>query len=152
MSSKIVEAGAGVHSLAMAVAVSIFSQRQMLNADHIIIAGHKLAFVWCERNGYNVLSLTIIPDSIYTERYMNLPDANPGGYINASISNVTAFHGVDYLLAHGSGDDNVHYANSAHLLDMLTRERVRGFRFRMFTDRHVHAHSRWPNLLNFCTQ
>lgn len=68
---------------------------------------------------------------------MNTPDVNPGGYVNASISNVTAFHGVDYLLAHGSGDDNVHYANSAHLLDMLTQEKVRGFRFRMFTDRYV---------------
>ena len=77
------------------------------------------------------------PDSIYTERYMNLPDVNPGGYINASISNVTGFHNVDYLLAHGSGDDNVHFANSAHLLDMLAGERVRKFRFRMFTDRCV---------------
>lgn len=68
---------------------------------------------------------------------MNTPDVNPGGYVNASISNVTGFHGVDFLLAHGSGDDNVHYANSAHLLDMLTQEKVRGFRFRMFTDRYV---------------
>jgi dipeptidyl aminopeptidase len=66
---------------------------------------------------------------------MNLPSLNPSGYINASISNVTAFHNVDFLFAHGSGDDNVHYANSAHLLDMLTRDHVRGFRFRMFTDR-----------------
>lgn len=74
-------------------------------------------------------------DSIYTERYMNLPDVNPGGYVNASISNVTGFHNVNYLLAHGSGDDNVHFLNSAHLLDMLTREKVRKFRFRMFTDR-----------------
>ena len=77
------------------------------------------------------------PDTIYTERYMNLPDVNPGGYINASISNVTGFHNVDYLLAHGSGDDNVHFLNSAHLLDMLTREKVRNFRFRMFTDRYA---------------
>jgi len=68
---------------------------------------------------------------------MNLPVNNAGGYVNASISNVTAFHGMNYLLAHGSGDDNVHYANSAHLLDMFTQEQVRGFRFRMFTDRYV---------------
>jgi len=101
MSSKVVEAGAGVHSLAMAVAPTT-SWR--------------------------------LYDSIYTERYMDLPAINPEGYVNASISNVTAFHGVDYLLAHGSGDDNVHYAHSAHLLDMLTRAKVRGFRFRMFTD------------------
>ena len=82
--------------------------------------------------------LTPIPlDSIYTERYMNLPAANPEGYVTASISNVTGFHHADFLLAHGSGDDNVHFANSAHLLDMLTAEKVRGFRFRMFTDRYV---------------
>jgi dipeptidyl aminopeptidase len=74
-------------------------------------------------------------DSIYTERYMNLPALNPSGYINASISNVTGFRNVDFLLAHGSGDDNVHFANSAHLLDMFTKDKVRNFRFRMFTDR-----------------
>ncbi|KZT20995.1 hypothetical protein NEOLEDRAFT_1074339 [Neolentinus lepideus HHB14362 ss-1] len=101
MSSKVVEADAGIHSLAMAVA-PVTSWR--------------------------------LYDSIYTERYMNLPDLNPDGYINASISNVTGFRNVDYLLAHGSGDDNVHYANSAHLLDMFTRAQVRDFRFRMFTD------------------
>lgn len=32
----------------------------------------------------------------------------------------------------------VHFANSAHLLDMLTQSQVRGFRFRMFTDRFVY--------------
>ncbi|KAG6917095.1 hypothetical protein DXG01_003915 [Tephrocybe rancida] len=92
--------------------------------------------------GVHSLSMAVAPvtswrlyDSIYTERYMNLPQLNPGGYINASISNVTGFHNVDYLLAHGSGDDNVHYANSAHLLDMFTKAQVRNFRFRMFTDR-----------------
>ena len=66
---------------------------------------------------------------------MNLPAVNPDGYVTASISNVTGFNHIDFLFAHGSADDNVHYANSAHLLDMLTAEKVRGFRFRMFTDR-----------------
>ena len=68
---------------------------------------------------------------------MSTPQANPEGYVNASITDVTGFHNADFLLAHGSGDDNVHFANSAHLLDMLTREQVRKFRFRMFTDRYV---------------
>ena len=76
-------------------------------------------------------------DSIYTERYMGLPEDNPGGYINASISHVEGFKNIDFLFAHGSGDDNVHLAHSAHLLDMLTREQVRNFRFRMFTDRSL---------------
>ena len=65
---------------------------------------------------------------------MSTPSLNPGGYANASISNMTGFHNINYLLAHGSGDDNVHFANSAHLLDMFTADKVRGFRFRMFTD------------------
>ncbi|KAF7322541.1 hypothetical protein HMN09_00032600 [Mycena chlorophos] len=101
MSAKVVEADAGIHSLAMSVA-PVTSWR--------------------------------LYDSIYTERYMNLPELNPGGYINASISNVTAFAKVDYLLAHGSADDNVHFSNSAHLLDMFTKAHIRNFRFRMFTD------------------
>ncbi|KAJ3485457.1 hypothetical protein NLJ89_g11898 [Agrocybe chaxingu] len=101
MSSKVVEAHAKIHSLAMAVA-PVTSWR--------------------------------LYDSIYTERYMNLPSLNEGGYVNASVSNVEGFKEVDYLLAHGSGDDNVHYANSAHLLDMLTAAKVRKYRFRMFTD------------------
>ncbi|KAF8634638.1 hypothetical protein AX15_000785 [Amanita polypyramis BW_CC] len=101
MSSKVVEADAGIHSLAIAVA-PVTSWR--------------------------------LYDSIYTERYMNLPDLNPEGYVIASISNVTGFKNVDFLLAHGSGDDNVHFANSAHLVDMFTQSHVRSFRFRLFTD------------------
>ncbi|KAF8840395.1 hypothetical protein BDN67DRAFT_951704 [Paxillus ammoniavirescens] len=101
MASKVAEADAGIHSLAMAIA-PVTSWR--------------------------------LYDSVYTERYMGLPNDNPDGYINASISHVDGFKNVDYLLAHGSGDDNVHFANSAHLLDMLTQAQVRNFRFRMFTD------------------
>ncbi|KAI0071164.1 dipeptidyl aminopeptidase [Panus rudis PR-1116 ss-1] len=112
MSSKVVEANAGIHSLAMAVAP---------------VASWKLY------------------DSIYTERYMDLPQVNPKGYVTASISNVTGFHEVDYLLAHGSGDDNVHYANSAHLLDMFTAAKVRNFRFRMFTDSDHSINTRGAN-------
>ena len=66
---------------------------------------------------------------------MGLPDDNPGGYINASISHVEGFKNIDFLFAHGSGDDNVHFAHSAHLLDMFTEAQVQNFRFRMFTDR-----------------
>ncbi|KIY51898.1 hypothetical protein FISHEDRAFT_70393 [Fistulina hepatica ATCC 64428] len=101
MSSKVAEANAGVHSLAMAVA-PVTSWR--------------------------------LYDSIYTERYMNLPDVNPGGYINASITDVEGFKHINYLLAHGTADDNVHFANTAHLLDMFVKAQVRGYRFRIFVD------------------
>jgi len=97
---------------------------------------HKEPVVWAYTH-------EISPDSIYTERYMNLPSLNPGGYVNASISNMTGFDNIDFLLAHGSGDDNVHFANSAHLLDMLTTAHVRRFQFRMFTDRYANNFFRW---------
>ncbi|WWC73095.1 uncharacterized protein I206_107060 [Kwoniella pini CBS 10737] len=75
-------------------------------------------------------------DSIYTERYMSVPSTNQEGYIKSAVNNVTSFSSdkVDFIWAHGSGDDNVHYVNSASLLDKLTQQQVRGWRFRMFTD------------------
>ncbi|KAM0756671.1 hypothetical protein T439DRAFT_321362 [Meredithblackwellia eburnea MCA 4105] len=73
-------------------------------------------------------------DTIYTERYMSTPDINLQGYVNSSVHDMAGFHNIDFLLAHGSGDDNVHYLNTAALLDRLTIDHVRNFRFRMFTD------------------
>ena len=66
---------------------------------------------------------------------MGLPDTNPEGYFTTSVANVSGFNNINYLLMHGSGDDNVHFQNSAHLLDMLTQAGVRNFEFRMYTDR-----------------
>jgi len=93
------------------------------------------------QSGLFTLGMAVAPvtdwlfyDSIYTERYMNLPSANPDGYTSAAVNNVSAFGEVDFLWAHGSGDDNVHYLNTASLLDKLTQSHVRGWRFRMFTD------------------
>jgi dipeptidyl aminopeptidase len=139
MSSKVVEADAGIHSLAIAVAVGtraappddLLMSRSFQPVTSWRLYGKPKMFL----NLWRKSRIGLCLDSIYTERYMNLPRLNPGGYINASISNVTGFHKVDYLLMHGSGDDNVHFANSAHLLDMLTEAHVRNFRFRMFTDR-----------------
>lgn len=73
-------------------------------------------------------------DAIYTERYMNTPDANPDGYAASRVNNLTSLDGKDLLIGHGSGDDNVHFANTASLVDRLTQERIRGWRMRMFTD------------------
>ncbi|GAA5838075.1 hypothetical protein JCM9279_004119 [Rhodotorula babjevae] len=75
-------------------------------------------------------------DSVYTERYMALPtdDDNLIGYANASVSRMEGFSHADFALAHGSGDDNVHFQNTANLLDRFTLAHIRRFRFRMFTD------------------
>jgi dipeptidyl aminopeptidase len=67
---------------------------------------------------------------------MSTPLLNPTGYAQSAVSNMSGFAslGSNYALAHGSGDDNVHFLNSASLLDRLTMAKVRGFKFRMFTD------------------
>ncbi|PWN38808.1 hypothetical protein IE81DRAFT_354572, partial [Ceraceosorus guamensis] len=73
-------------------------------------------------------------DSIYTERYMKMPSQNRAGYANSSVMISDGFRHARYLLAQGSGDDNVHFESSAHLLDILTKAQIRNFQFRMFTD------------------
>lgn len=58
-------------------------------------------------------------DTIYTERYMGLPQDNPNGYDdNSPINHVEKLKG-DYLLVHGTGDDNVHFQNSIELAEEL---------------------------------
>jgi len=54
-------------------------------------------------------------DSIYTERYMGLPQQNEAAYKKSSpIFSASHLHG-SLLLAHGTGDDNVHMQNSMQM-------------------------------------
>ncbi|MBU2927641.1 S9 family peptidase [Winogradskyella psychrotolerans] len=58
-------------------------------------------------------------DSIYTERYMTTPQENPTGYDeNSPINHVDKLKG-DYLLIHGTGDDNVHVQNTMRMVEAL---------------------------------
>ena len=58
-------------------------------------------------------------DTIYTERYLQTPQLNPTGYDNFSpINHVNQLKG-NFLLVHGTGDDNVHFQNSVDLVDAL---------------------------------
>lgn len=43
-------------------------------------------------------------DSVYTERYMNLPTTNLKGYETTAVTNMTGFENTDFLLVHGTGD------------------------------------------------
>jgi dipeptidyl-peptidase-4 len=60
-------------------------------------------------------------DTIYTERFMRTPDENPGGYDDNSPFNYPELLKGDYLLIHGSGDDNVHVQNSMRMIEALVQ-------------------------------
>lgn len=58
-------------------------------------------------------------DTIYTERYMSTPQLNGDGYDAFSpVTHVDKLKG-NYLLIHGTGDDNVHFQNSVAMVDKL---------------------------------
>jgi dipeptidyl-peptidase-4 len=60
-------------------------------------------------------------DNIYTERYMQTPQENEQGYDdNSPINHVDKLKG-NYLLIHGMTDDNVHYQNTAEMVNALVK-------------------------------
>ncbi|MCL9809319.1 S9 family peptidase [Flavobacterium luminosum] len=60
-------------------------------------------------------------DSIYTERYMQTPQENAGGYDNNSpINHVSKLKG-NFLLIHGTADDNVHVQNTMKMVEALVQ-------------------------------
>ncbi len=60
-------------------------------------------------------------DTAYTERYMGRPQDDPEGYEDSSPVNHVAGLQGKLLLVHSTGDDNVHFANTAELLNDLIR-------------------------------
>ena len=58
-------------------------------------------------------------NSIYTERFLQTPQENASGYDeNSPINFVDKLKG-NFLLIHGSGDDNVHLQNSMQMMEAL---------------------------------
>lgn len=60
-------------------------------------------------------------DSIYTERYMRDEKENKEGYEENSPVNFADQLRGNYLLAHGSSDDNVHYQHAAEMAAALIK-------------------------------
>jgi dipeptidyl-peptidase-4 len=58
-------------------------------------------------------------DSIYTERYLGLLPQNEHGYRESSPVDKAAGLKGKLLIAHGTGDDNVHFANTLTLINEL---------------------------------
>jgi len=58
-------------------------------------------------------------DTIYTERYMARPQDDPGGYQDSSPVNQAAKLRGKLMIAHATGDDNVHFANTSEVINEL---------------------------------
>ncbi|KAK3082967.1 hypothetical protein FSP39_010233 [Pinctada imbricata] len=98
-------------------------------------------------------------DSVYAERYMNTIDDNPEGYKMSNVSRHAAnFKKSNFMLIHGTGDDNVHFQNSAQLMKALVEANV-FFRSQIYTDqKHSlntgntkrHLYETMDDFLNVC--
>ena len=63
-------------------------------------------------------------DTIYTERFMQTPKMNPEGYREGSPLTYADQIEGNYLLVHGTRDDNVHFQNSVEMINRLVAEDV----------------------------
>ena len=85
----------------------------------------------CILKGNDIFSLAIAVapvtnwrfyDTIYTERFMGLPKENSESYDLNSPLNFAHLLKGDYLLIHGSADDNVHLQNTMRMAEELIQE------------------------------
>lgn len=63
-------------------------------------------------------------DTIWTERYMGLPQENVEGYKAANVLNYIDGLKGNLLIVHGTGDDNVHVQNTMQVVDALQNRAI----------------------------
>lgn len=74
-------------------------------------------------------------DTVYTERYMRTPRENPDGYDdNSPLAHAGKIKG-DFLLIHGSADDNVHFQNAMEFSERMVQAGVQ-FDMAFYTNRN----------------
>lgn len=74
-------------------------------------------------------------NSIYTERYMNLPSKNKNYVETAQIKDVDKLKEVTrFLVMHGTADDNVHLQNLLWLLDKFNILQIENYDVHFFPD------------------
>lgn len=74
-------------------------------------------------------------DTIYTERFMQTPQENPGGYDENSPLSYPELLKGKYLLVHGSGDDNVHVQNTMRMVEALVQAN-KDFEWAIYPDKN----------------
>uniref|UniRef100_A0A663EWE1 Dipeptidyl peptidase 4 n=1 Tax=Aquila chrysaetos chrysaetos TaxID=223781 RepID=A0A663EWE1_AQUCH len=99
-------------------------------------------------------------DSIYTERYMGLPIAsdNLKNYNSSTVmARAEKFKEVEYLLIHGTADDNVHFQQAAQISKALVDAEV-DFQAMWYTDKdhaiagqaHKHIYTHMSHFIKQC--
>ncbi|XP_072435566.1 dipeptidyl peptidase 4 isoform X3 [Chiloscyllium punctatum] len=99
-------------------------------------------------------------DSMYTERYMGYPTENDNlqFYKNSTVmERAENFKLVDYLLIHGTADDNVHFQQAAQISKALVNKEV-DFQAMWYTDKdhglsglaYSHLYVHMSNFLRQC--
>ncbi|KAL5340183.1 putative dipeptidyl peptidase 4 [Aspergillus crustosus] len=114
------------------------AKKRWIDEDHVAIwgwsyGGYLTGKVLETDSGVFTLGLLTAPvsdwrlyDSLYTERYMKTLETNAEGYNTTAIRKTAGFKNVagGFLIQHGTGDDNVHFQNSAALVDTLIGDEV----------------------------
>lgn len=149
-------------------AAKLLGERDYVNKDKIGIWGWSYGGFMssnCLFKGNQTFSMAIAVapvtswrfyDSIYTERYMTTPQENASGYDeNSPINHVDKLKG-DFLLIHGSGDDNVHVQNTMRMVEALVQANKQ-FDWMIYPDRNhsiyggntrFHLYTKMTNFIN----
>jgi len=104
--------------------------------------GFMTSLAMMKGNGTFKMGIAVAPvtnwkyyDNIYTERFMRTPQENESGYNDNSPINFANSLQGNYLLVHGSADDNVHFQNSVEMINALVRANKQ-FDFFMYPNRN----------------
>ncbi|MFB9056979.1 S9 family peptidase [Mariniflexile ostreae] len=112
-------------------AAKALGERSYVNADAIGIwgwsfGGHMATNCLLKGNDVFKMAIAVAPvtswrfyDTIYTERYMRTPQENPKGYDDNSPLEYPELLKGNYLLLHGSADDNVHVQHTMRMVEAL---------------------------------
>ncbi|NWS17389.1 DPP4 peptidase, partial [Pachyramphus minor] len=149
-----------------------FSEMSFVDKDRIAIwgwsyGGYVTSMVLGSGSGVFKCGIAVAPvshwqyyDSIYTERYMGLPRENDNlqNYRNSTVmARAEEFKEVEYLLIHGTADDNVHFQQAAQISKALVDAEV-DFQAMWYTDKdhaisgqaHKHIYTHMSHFIKQC--
>ncbi|NWW97042.1 DPP4 peptidase, partial [Rhynochetos jubatus] len=149
-----------------------FSEMSFVDKDRIAIwgwsyGGYVTSMALGSGSGVFKCGIAVAPvsrwqyyDSIYTERYMGLPtaDDNLNNYNSSTVmARAEKFKEVEYLLIHGTADDNVHFQQAAQISKALVDAEV-DFQAMWYTDKdhaitgqaHKHIYTHMSHFIKQC--